>query len=228
MKNFTTQKGRADSNTSAKIGYARLFAVCVAFSLGAFFTTHPASASDKSAEILVENSSQLEQIENYLNDIHNLSARFVQQSPEGGKAEGKLFLSRSKNTSGKMRIEYTTDPKVIITVNGSTLSYYDVELDETSQLSTNTTPASLLTRPNISFSAKDVELTSVTSDDNFVKVSLMKKNRKEAGEFSLIFKTNPLEFMKMEVKDDLGQVVRVTLSNMDFHSAIPHQKFAIK
>jgi outer membrane lipoprotein-sorting protein len=56
----------------------------------------------------------------------------------------------------------------------------------------------------------------------------MKKNRKEAGEFSLIFSTNPLRFDKMEVKNDLDQTIRVTLSDIDFISQISDKMFVLK
>jgi outer membrane lipoprotein-sorting protein len=168
--------------------------------------------------------SDLSQIELYLNNIKNLSAKFVQETSDGNIAEGKFFLSRP----GKMRIEYETNPKILIAVNGAILSYFDVELDEISRLSTNTTPASFLTRPNISFNAKDVEITSVKKSANQIKVSVMKKNRKEAGEFSLIFATNPLRFSKMEVKNDLEQIISVTLSEIDFLSPIPDKIFVLK
>jgi outer membrane lipoprotein-sorting protein len=56
---------------------------------------------------------------------------------------------------------------------------------------------------------------------------LVKKNRKDAGEFTLIFDLNPLRFIKMKVKNDLEQIVTVTLSNIDFKSAIPNKSFVI-
>lgn len=56
----------------------------------------------------------------------------------------------------------------------------------------------------------------------------MKKNRKEAGEFSLIFLTNPLRFIKMEVKNDLDQIIAVTLSAPDFTTPISDKLFVIK
>jgi outer membrane lipoprotein-sorting protein len=127
-----------------------------------------------------------------------------------------------------MRVEYLAEPKVLIVVNGAILSYYDVELDEISRLSTNTTPASFLTRPNISFSAKDVEITNVVKNNNEIKVSVMKKNRKEAGEFSLIFKLEPFEFVRMEVKNDLEQIISVQLKNIDFQSKLSDKLFILK
>jgi outer membrane lipoprotein-sorting protein len=195
------------------------FITCVAFIV---------CASPSFSKSLSEKySSELSAIEIYLNNIKNLSADFIQES-EGSLAEGKFYLSRSPEESGKMRIEYSNSPQILITVNGSVLSYYDIELDEISHLSTNKTPASFLTRPNISFSAKDVTITNVIKSANEFKVSVMKKNRKEAGEFSLTFKRNPLKFTRMEVKNDLNQIIAVTLSNIDFNKKIPNKLFVIK
>lgn len=219
MKKFTTQKN-INSKFKKIISYVGLTAY-VAF----YF----AASSSFAAENFVEKyRADLTQIESYLNNIKNLSAKFTQETSGGTTVEGKFFLARDPESAGKMRVEYLAQPKILIVVNGSVLSYYDVELDEISHLSTNTTPASLLTRPNISFSAKDVQITNVKKSADQIKISLMKKNRKEAGEFSLIFRTNPLQFAKMEVKNDLDQTISVTLSNIDFSSAISDKLFVIK
>ena len=170
--------------------------------------------------------SDLGKIEEFLNNINNLSADFIQNS-DGSNAKGKFYLSRNKQNAGKMRIEYLSEPKVLIVVNKEVLSYLDIELDEISRISTNTTPASFLTRPNISFQAKDVEITNIKKNNNEIKISVVKKNRRDAGEFSLIFKTNPLEFIRMEVKNDLDQIISVELKNIDFNKKIPDKLYIL-
>jgi len=216
MKKLTMQK-TFSKTFKALISYASLVTCVAFFSLEAV-------AAEKKQDLAESYKSDLQQVENYLNNIKNLSAKFIQESAEGNLVEGKFLLSRP----GKMRIEYSAQPKVIIVVNGAVLSYFDVELDEISRLSTNTTPASFLTRENISFGAKDVEITNVKKTADQIKISVMKKNRKEAGEFSLIFSTNPLRFDKMEVKNDLDQTIRVTLSDIDFISQISDKMFVLK
>jgi len=192
---------------------------CVAF----YFASYEKSLAAEKINFLEQYSKELSQIETYLNNIHDLSAKFIQESSGGKIIEGNFFLSRP----GKMRIEYLAQPKILIIVNGAVLAYQDVELEETSHISTNTTPASFLTRQNISFSAKDVEITNVKKSADQIKVSLMKKNRKEAGEFSLIFANNPLRFIKMEVKNDLDQIVTVTLRDLNFLNSLSKNLFII-
>lgn len=219
MNKHTTQK-QLRSLIDLVFSYVSL-ATCVAF----FF--FPSTVLAMKPSISEEYKHDLEEVENYLNGIKNLSANFIQDS-SGGRVSGKFFLSRFAEKSGKMRIEYSGQPKILIVVNGSVLSYQDLELDEVSRLSTNTTPASLLTRQNISFSAKDVEITEVKKSLGKIKISVMKKNRKEAGEFSLTFNTNPLQFVKMEVKNDIAETTTVTLSDIDLVSEISDSLFVIK
>ncbi len=202
------------------ISYAMCIITCVAF----YFSSYEKSLAAEKINFLEQYSKELSQIETYLNNIHNLSAKFIQESSGGKIIEGNFFLSRP----GKMRIEYLAQPKILIVVNGAVLAYQDIELEETSHISTNKTPASFLTRQNISFSAKDVEITNVKKSTDQIKVSLMKKNRKEAGEFSLIFASNPLRFIKMEVKNDLDQIVMVTLKDLNFLNPLSKNLFIIK
>ena len=173
---------------------------------------------------LAKYKSELTEIENYLENIKYLTASFVQESPDGSKINGKFYLSRP----GKMRIDYNGESGILIIANGNVLSYQDLELDETSYLTTNSTPASFLTRENISFAAKDVLITGVKKTNNTIRVSVEKKNRKEAGEFSLTFDLNPIKFVKMEVKNDLDQITIVAFTSTDFSSKIDKNLFVVK
>ncbi len=174
--------------------------------------------------ILEKNKADLEKIENYLQNIKYLSSTFIQESYDGSTILGKFYLSRP----GKMRIEYHQPSNILVVVNGGVLSYLDIELEETSYLRTNSTPASFLTRKNISFAAKDIEVTSFTKKDNMLEVSLVKKNKKEAGEFTLVFEDNPIKFLKMEVKDDLEQITTITLKDHNFEDKIDSKLFVVK
>lgn len=221
MKKYTTIKAYKNMKMNI-ISRAMCLTTCVAFYfVSAFFPQHSFASN---SQLVEKHAKDLSRIESYLNNIEYLSSNFTQKSADGPQLEGIFNLSRP----GKMRIEYNDDPKILIIVNGSVLTYKDIELDETSYISTNTTPASFLTRKNISFSAKDIEVTHIEKSQDHIKVSVIKKNRKEAGEFSLIFATNPLKFVKMEVKNDLDQIVTVTLNNLDFSTQLSKDLFIIK
>ena len=223
MRNFITKKTYKNPMKQNLNQLRKCLLTCVAFFV-TFLSTQESFAKVAEKNLLQQYAAELEEVEAYLNNLKNLTAKFVQETSDGNNAEGKLYLSRP----GKMRVEYDGQQKILIIVNGSVLSYTDLELDETSYLGTNTTPASFLTRANISFSAKDVEITAIKKSEHQIKISVMKKNRKEAGEFSVIFATNPLKFIKMEVKNDLDQITSITLKDPDFSSSIANSLFVIK
>lgn len=175
-------------------------------------------------EVYERNQTDISKIEKYLNNIKYLGATFLQESQDSLITYGKFYLSRP----GKMRIEYKEPSEILIVVNGGVLTYQDVELEETSYLRTNSTPASLLTRKNISFSAKDIEVTNFTREKGLIKLSLLKKNKQEAGEFTLTFSENPIKFIKMQAKDDMDQIVTITLEKHDFVTKIDNKLFIIK
>lgn len=188
-------------------------------------TCNQAFCSEQSSQkILLLHKQDLSMIENYLNNIEYLKADFIQESQNGNLSNGTLLLSRP----GKMRIDYQSPQKLSIIVNGNVLAYIDVELEETSYLTTNSTPASFLTRKHFSFSAIDVEITDFRKTPNSIRVSLLKKNKKSAGVFSLTFETNPLRFSKMEVKNDLDEITKVSFTTMKFGDRIEDQIFVIK
>ena len=176
------------------------------------------------SDIIIKNRTDLKRVENYFNNIKYLRADFVQEASNGNVAEGRFWLSRP----GRMRVEYGQPAPVLIVVNNSVLAYTDLDLEETSYLTTNSTPASFLTRKNFSFDATDVEVVDFKKYDGFIKVSVVKKNKKEAGEFSLIFSTNPLKFVKMEVKNDMGDITKVTFITSKFGKKSDNKLFFIK
>lgn len=185
-----------------------------------FFSTQSFAASN----LISQNQQDFKKIENYLQNIKYLTATFTQESPDGSVMSGKFYLSRP----GKMRIEYTEPSIILVVVNGNVLTYQDVELDETSYLTTSTTPASFLIKKNISFDADDVEVTNFKKKDGIIRISLIKKNKAEAGEFTLIFDENPVRFLRMEVKDDMDQVTKVILKDHNFNDKIEDKLFVIK
>lgn len=192
-----------------------LFCLLLLFSI--FFTRTSFASNSKDHYIY------LSKIEKFLNNIKNLSSDFT-QNHEGQTAHGKFYISRP----GKMRVEYISDPRLLITVNGSVLTYKDLELDEVANLSTNTTPASLLTRKNISFKAKDISIERLTIGSNYISVTVMKKNNPEAGKFRLFFNKEISRFDKMEIIDDLNQVITVKLKNIKYPEKLSPNLFYIK
>ena len=188
-----------------------------------FFSVSNSFAKTKE-EYLNSHQADLTKIENYLNNIKSLESTFLQETETGEISDGKIYLLKP----GKMRIEYSRPTPILIVVNGRVLTYSDLELDETSHLSTNSTPASFLTRKNFSFAAKDLEISDFEKSGNYTEVEIVKKNKKEAGKFRLVFTNEPFKFVRMEVKNDLDEVTTVYLTNAKYGGKISKNLFEVK
>lgn len=183
----------------------------------------PTSASVNLDSLTADKITYINKIEGYLNDLKNLKASFS-QSYQGSVSSGTFYLSRP----GKMRVEYDRSQNILITVNGSVLTYKDLDLDEVSSLSTNTTPASFLTRKTISFRAKDIIIDSLKVSKNEVSVAVIKKNRPEAGKFRIVFDSQITHFKRLEVINDSNESVLVKLNNISYPDHLPSDLFFIK
>lgn len=212
----------------AKVEWMKKFTILRTYSLLAKILTLlfilSSGYSFASNNLANEYAQELSLVENYLNSIQNFSANFTQESSDKEVASGKFYLSRP----GKMKIEYLDGPPIEITVNKSVLLYYDRELEESSFIKTNTTPASFLTRKNISFSAKDIRIEDIKKTDTEILISISKKNSKYQGNFKLVFKTNPIEFISMAVEDDSGNLTTINLFNQNFAPKLKKDLFVIK
>ena len=72
----------------------------------------------------------LKNIENYLNELNNISSEFVQSTSSGTQDTGKILISKP----GKLRIEYKGKNKLLIVADGKWLHYFDIELNEVQSL----------------------------------------------------------------------------------------------
>ena len=114
-----------------------------------------AVAAPRPAPLTQAERADIARIEDYLSQLQTLKARFLQISSDGGFAEGDLFISRP----GKMRIDYDPPMPILIVADGRFLVFYDEELDQISYVPLGSTPASILTRDNVSFTGGDLIVT---------------------------------------------------------------------
>jgi outer membrane lipoprotein-sorting protein len=166
-----------------------------------------AAARPQAASLTREDRAEISRIERYLNGMTTLKARFVQVSSNGQSAEGSLYISRP----GKLRIEYDPPMPVLIVTDGTFLIYYDKELEQVSHIPLNSTPASILTRPDISLTGGDLILTGFESQGETLRATLVQASDPYSGRVTLIFDKDPLALSKWTVVDAQGIETDVSL-----------------
>jgi outer membrane lipoprotein-sorting protein len=160
----------------------------------------------------------LERVENYLNSIRTLSARFVQITDDGRSREGEVYLSRP----GKLRVQYDPPYPMLMIASGIYLSIYDPELKHTTFLPIESTPAWFLIQDRISL-GKGITITKVEHGADTIRVTMHETG--ESARLTLVFSDQPLQLRKWTVVDSNGKPINVALSNAIFDTKLDPNLF---
>lgn len=195
------------------LGRRRLLA-CVAGGWVAGSSIAAVAATPPRAALSDQDRADIARVEEYLNAIRTLSARFLQISDTGGTAEGKLYLSRP----GKLRLEYDPPVPILLVASSGFLIHYDKQLKTVAHLPINSTPAGLLVREHVTLSG-DVAVTSVERGPGSLRVTVVQSKDPQAGRITLVFSERPFALSNWQVTDAQGSVTRVAL--IDPRSGVP-------
>ena len=145
-------------------------------------------------------------VEDYLNTMTTLQARFLQVASSGAYSEGSIYISRP----GKLRIEYDPPVPVLMVSAGSWLIYYDKELEQISYLGIDSTPAGYLVSEKIDLGG-EITITYFERRRGALRLSLVKTDDPLEGTITLVFRDQPLALKKWIVTDAQGIETTVSL-----------------
>ena len=179
------------------------FSVLCALSLQAIAAQPPTEPM-----VLTEaDKADIKRVEDYLNNIGTMKARFMQMSSTGEMSEGDFFLSRP----GKLRIDYDDPMPVLIVSNGIFLLYEDTQLDQKSYALLGSTPAAVLVKENVRLNGDDLAVTRIERGANVVRISLAQKDDPFSGVITLVFTDRPLMLRQWTIYDAQGTVTDFAL-----------------
>lgn len=169
-----------------------------AFFLLTLFATTPAQAQTK---------NDIQKIENYLNSIKTLQARFVQNASNGNVSEGTLVIEKPN----KIRMEYAAPTNVLIVGNGDYIVYNDKDLDQVSNIDYDDIPATLILGNDIKIDGKTVKVASFYKDAGTTIIGLDYKGKGDLGTITLTFNNSPFELRQWKIIDPQSVEISVSL-----------------
>ena len=172
------------------------------------------AATPPAATLSAQDRGDMQRLEQYLNFIHTMTARFQQFSDTGGTASGTLSVARP----GRMRFEYDKPSPILLLADGTFVVYIDNQLKQVSYLPIGSTPAWFLLRDNISL-ADGVTITRFERDPGALRITLVENKSPENGTLTLTFGDKPLELKQWTIVDQQGKSTTVVLS--DAHYGVP-------
>lgn len=155
-----------------------------------------------------EDKADAARVEDYLNTIKTLKARFTQYSPGGDTVEGTILLSRP----GRMRLDYDPPSPVQIVATGTFLIYFDKQLKQVSYLDLESSIAGVLVRDRIDLDGPDLKLIRLTRAPDVLNVTVAHRRDPGQGRITLVFTEHPFALRQWQVEDAQGQTTTVTLS----------------
>lgn len=180
-----------------------------------------ATAQPAPVRLSPADQTAIARIEDYLNGIRTMQARFTQVSDTGGFAEGDFYLSRP----GRMRVEYDTLPYLYV-ADGTWLTYYDRELGQRSDVLLGSTLADFITRRNVRLSG-DVIVTGLRRNAQSTEVDLVQADDPGQGSLTLVFDSDPLRLRRWVVTDAQNIRTEVALSDVRTDVQLRNNLFSV-
>lgn len=181
-----------------------------------------AAATPQAAVLKPTDAGWIARVQDALNAIHTIKARFQQIAPDGTRSTGQAWLDRP----GKMRFDYDKPSPLLLIANDGKVVYQDRELGQVTTLPLDRTPLGLLLRPDLRLSG-DVTVTAFQHDHGLVQVTLVRTATPSEGSLTLIFNDSPLTLKSWVVKDAQGRETQIDLFNVVSNPGNPATLFAL-
>ena len=195
------------------------FLACAA-ALGAPAAPASAATVARAVQLSPQDRADLTRIEQYFDGIRTMQSKFLQFSDNGAMAAGHVFMSRP----GKMRFEYDPPTKLLLVANGGILAYYDLALQQESNVPLSATPLDILLHDNVHLSG-DVTVTKFERAADTIRVSLQQSKDPHQGTLTLVFQDKPLQLKQWTILDAQNITTRVTLVDPQFGPRLDSKLF---
>ena len=153
--------------------------------------------------------ASLAEVEQYVNSIRTLQARFVQNNPNGSVGQGTLYVRRP----GRMRFEYDPPSKLKIVADGSQVTMWNTATRDFGQWPIGWTAASFLVKEPFRLSG-DLKLENVERANGLLALTMTQVRKPQEGRVIVRLAENPLQLRGWSIIDGRGQRVDVALSNV--------------
>jgi outer membrane lipoprotein-sorting protein len=187
-------------------------------------TVSPAHIPDDTTTASETAVATLYRVEKYLNSISTIKAHFSQSSPDGTISHGTMYIKRP----GKMRWQYAPPTPVLMVANGSTMIYYDHELDQVTHIPIEDTLASLLAKSDLRFTDEALRVINFREGAGMIRFTVLRADKPSEGSIAFELRDKPLAIESLTVVDASAQVVRIQLHDAEYNTPLDKSLFLFK
>jgi outer membrane lipoprotein-sorting protein len=175
----------------------------------------------KAAALTDQDKVDVKRIEDYLNGITTMQAKFQQVAVANSQIDfGTIYVRRP----GFLRVQYDKPRQDILVADSIALSYYDAELNQLNQAPLKLSPLWFLLRDDVKLGG-DVTVTSFQRGPNAFQIGVVQTDEPDAGTVTMVLGDKPLELQQWAIVDQKGQEVRVALYDAQFGLKLENSLF---
>jgi outer membrane lipoprotein-sorting protein len=191
--------------------------------IGALLASPVAAAPTPPAQLNQQQQAELQRVQEYLNGIRTMTARFTQYGDNGAVATGTLYLSRP----GNLRFEYDPPTPILLVADGNFMIYHDTKLDQVTYLPLGWTPAWFLLRNDIRLGG-DVTVRGFEQGSGAIRVNIIQTKEPDAGSVTLTLSDRPVELKQWTIVDPQGKKATVVLSDVRIGVPVDKKLFVFR
>jgi outer membrane lipoprotein-sorting protein len=154
--------------------------------------------------------AQVPEVENYINSIRTLQARFVQSNPNGSVVQGTLYVSRP----GRMRFQYDPPSQLKIVADGTQVTMWDPANKDFGQWPIGWTAASFLVKNPLRLSGDLTVEAQQRTPEGLLALTLVQTRKAKEGKIIVRLSENPMQLRGWTIIDNRGNRVDVSLTNL--------------
>ncbi len=155
----------------------------------------------------LRNSTVITKVQDYLNGLRSLKARFLQVAPNGALTRGTAWLERP----GRMRFQYDPPTPLLLVAGHGFILFSDTKLGQTTNIPIGQTPLGILLADHIDLANDGVRVANIRRLPSELQLTLVRTAAPGEGSLTLSFATAPLTLRQWTVLDAQRQQTTVTL-----------------
>ncbi len=159
-------------------------------------------------------------VENYLNGVKSLSARFLQVDSAGNVVHGQLYMRRP----GRLRFEYDAPSPLLLVADGVWLVLYDRELEQVNRFPLYETPLGVLVDEPVNLREK-VEVVEVDESPGVLRLKIIDRDLPDEGWMGITFTEPPLLLRQWKIKDAQGGTTALSLTDIRVNQKLDPKLF---
>ena len=149
------------------------------------------------------------EIEQYVNSIRTMQARFVQRNPNGSMVQGTLYVRRP----GRMRFQYDAPSQLKVVADGTQVTLWDPVTRDFGQWPIGWTAASFLVKEPFKLSG-DITVQGLQRTADGLQLTMVQTKKPQEGQIIVRLADNPWALRGWTIIDNRGNRVDVSLYNV--------------